>query len=341
LIASPPRAGYIELRKWQLLFVIVVISCVAYWQLTNPLPVDLQNILGAYRYSPLNNEFTFQLLKRDFFSFGVLAVMSRVFPNTPELYYLLNIFLQFFSIYFIFRQLQIKNAFMSWTILILLNLCCLNFYENHHYMRQTTAYLLFMMSLFLENIKRYLTWLLACGWHGSIILFLPVFLLNRASRSFKILVSLLVLTFVISEINIYQYMTIDNFKVSNWESFRIVDRFLSYFIENRSSQYFDQYKEIGNPYIYFYVSCLFLAFGLETYKKTEDRKVFSLLALITIWALLFKYHYLIYPRMIYFLEISWIFYLIYQLKDLTLPVRWQRLAPVCALAIAGFKIYYF
>lgn len=324
---------------WMMAFTVFV--TVVLFQMNLPAPTDLLNMKMTYLTMNSHPDLQTTWLTRDPLSYGVMIILSYLFPQQPFVYFLFCSLLNFALLGMIYVNLsrgiedeKIKRAFM-----LALFLGFLDYSLSHHYLRQTTGLLILLVALSLVGWRGWLTFGISLIWHGSMILGSPVYLLRRiweSNRKYLYYISALIIFYVVGNLNIYKWLKMEKPEGYTYHDFTFVDRFLNYFQDQRFETFFLSSKEAGNPefIIYFVASLLTLAF--VSWRKWEDKVVYPLLAVFVLWLALFQHNPLVFARIAYVIALLIPLLWILQIKQVRLESKHQIfwiVAVICLLKI--------
>lgn len=320
---------YTKYNHYHFAFALISFVTIAFLQLSQPPSHDMASIYRIYGYVNSINGFVYEILKRDFISFGFLVVLAKILPNFPESFYLLNLFLQYFCLNFYALQSSGIDTKYIWLNLVLFNFALLNFNENHYYMRQTTAILLFISCFYVEKFKlRMLLMILALGWHASVGTMLPAYFALKLKKNKQVFYSIvfLIIVFFLGEFNYYKVLESESFSIKNWESFRYVDRIFAYFIDKRVSLYFHNSQELG--IMRFIPICIvaIIAWCYQIFSRDENTlKAYWLIYFQIMTLFFFKHNFMMYERFYYSFSIIINYFFILLVISLLPKLRNQKI----------------
>ncbi|GEM_PF-4640814 len=338
-------ANKIKYQKYDLQCVILIGFTVLLYQISLPMPYDLEVTKLIYLETAKNPMSSWALgwIARDPLSYGILNLLTYIAPSLPILFYLINFIILFGSLWFIYNKLKIQEGYQGFLLLVGVFLLLLNFQETHHYLRQTTALFIFISALFLQGYKKYLLIIAAILWHGSTVLYLPSLLILTAFRKknygYYAFCLLLLISLVLSGINIYDIFKTESVLKQAFHQFSFLDRFLTYFQHPRHASFYETYKENGNL-----DALVSLVLGLMTiiysfFKKQKIDILCSLLMSAILWIGFFRYHVLAYERVQYVFTILLLLYWINELSQFSLKKK--DLLSVGVLCLCFVKITFF
>lgn len=332
-------------KRLSLLTVIFILTTVILFQLSLPMPYDLESTKNIYMASAQDHLSPFALswIPRDPLSYGILNLLAWAIPSFPISFYLLNIFLGFICLWFIYKK-QIPLIRIDQLILFAgLFILVLDYQETHHFLRQTTALLLFIIGIYISGPKKYVLFLASILWHGSMILFLPVLIFNYFSLGSKktliIFSSFFFLTLGLSYINIYDLFSSEYFTNKAFVDFSFADRFLTYFRHTRHARSFTVYRDLGNPLAIYYICLGLFVTGYSFIKKRLQNPILPLIMIMTLWIVFFRYHILIYDRLQYGFIILLLLFWTIEMSDL--QFKNKKVIGTIFICLCFLKIIFF
>lgn len=335
-----------EKKNQDLLTALLILFTIILFQLSLPMPLDLESTKRIYfdcTVDPFRSALSISYISRDTLSYGVLNLLAWGLPSFPISFYLLNIIIGFYCLWFIYKK---QNSNIKLDNLILFSgifLIVLDYQETHHFLRQTTALLMLISAFYIFGIKKYILVLCSMLWHGSTILFIPALIINYLfkdkNKMMILCICLFFLFWYLSNINIYQLLASKHFTDREFIDFNIGDRFLTYFRHTRNAKYFSIYREMGNPQAMYYI---FLGLTISAYsfiKKRFKNPILRPTTMITLWIVFFRYHSLIYDRLQYGFII--LILLFWTIELSSQQFKNKKIFGTCFIALCFLKIIFF